>query len=160
MQNPMTLFAVSLIAGSLAGCAYSAPYQTSGATVAKEGVRVAIAGDRCYVNRSGEQVPTAIDDDRLHVDVEVAVTNDSQEMATLSLGQFQLADARTNATVPPLESGQVVLSPNETKVVPLAFEESVGTADCHHDLALATQGAISLEHQPVALASIHFQPAR
>ncbi len=160
MQNPMTLFAVSLIAGSLSGCAYSTPYQTSGPTVAKEGVQVAIAGDRCYVNRSGEQFPTAINDDRLHVDVEVAVTNNSKEMATLSLDQFHLADARTNATVAPLESGQVVLAPNETKVVPLAFEESNSVGDCHHDLALAPQGAISLENQPVNVASIHFQPAR
>lgn len=160
MQNPMTLLAVSVIAGSLSGCAYSTPYQTSGPTVAKEGVRVAIAGDRCYVNRTAEQFPTNVNDDRLHVDVELAVTNNAKEAATLSLDQFHLADARTNATVAPLASGQVSLAPSETKLVPLAFEEAAGNVDCHHDFAIAAQGAVSLEHQPVTLASIHFQPAR
>jgi hypothetical protein len=160
MKNSMMLFAVSLIAGSLSACAYHAPYQTSGPTVAKEGVRVALAGDRCYVNRTAEQFPTNVDDNRLHVDVELAVTNDSKEVATVALDQFQLADAKTKASVAPLGSGQVSLAPNETKVVALAFEENVADGDCHHELALAPQGAISVEHQPIDLASIRFQPAR
>src|SRR5512142_772267 len=99
MRNSLTLLVVSTIGGLLWGCAYSAPYQTSGPTVAKEGVRVAIAGDRCYVNRTAEQFPTNVGADRLHVDVELAVTNDSSEMATLSLEQIRLADGRTNVTV-------------------------------------------------------------
>ncbi len=160
MKNRMMLLAVSLIAGSLSGCAYQTPYRTSGPTVAKQGVRVTLAGDRCYVNRSTEQFPTNIDDERLHVDVELQVANLSHEVATVSLDQFQLADAKNRATVAPLGSGQVSVAPNETKVVPLAFEETVADGDCHHELALAPQSAVSVEHQPVDLASIHFQPDR
>ncbi len=160
-------YLLSLAAGGLvASCGYTAPYQTSG-PVAQEGVQIALAGERCYVNRSGEQFPTSVNDDQLHVDVQLNVVNRSDQVAVLDLDALQLEDraAPTPAVIRPMESGSVELAPGETRVVPLAFSEApqldrADRLDCHHELALDTQHAVAIGGQPLHLAAIHFRPAR
>jgi hypothetical protein len=160
-MNNSTLCVFSLVAAGLtASCGYTAPYQTSGPTLSKEGVQIAIAGEQCYVNRSSEQYPTAVNDDELHIAMNLQVKNESNHVAVLSLDSLQLAqDSKSDPLVMhPQESGSVSLSPGETKLVSLDFERQTGL-DCHHGLALDTQGAVVIEGKPVNLASIHFQPS-
>ncbi len=167
MRN-ITRYILSLLAGGLAAsCGYTAPYQTSGPTVAKEGVQIALTGEQCYVNRTGEQFPTSVNDDQLHVNLRLNVANQSSQVAVLNLDALQLEDraAPTPAVMHPMESGSIELAPGESRVVPLAFEEEPqldrpDRLDCRHDMALEAEHAVAIAGQPINLAAIHFQPAR
>jgi hypothetical protein len=158
-----TLLVFSLVTAGLAtSCGYTTPYRTSGPAFSKDGVQITLAGEECYVNRSTEQFPIALNDidDVLHVGVNLQVRNDSKHVAVLSLDGFQLSeDTKTERLVMhPQESGSLSLAPGETKLVALDFQQQT-ELDCHHDLALAAQGAVAIEGRPVYLAGIHFQPS-
>ncbi len=161
MKNT-SIFVLSLAAAGLAAsCGYTAPYQNSGPALSQEGVKIALVGERCYVNRSGEQYPTTIVDDELHVGVDLKVTNQSDQVATLALENFQLEETAggEHAVMHPQESGSVALSPGQSTDVALDFADKA-ELDCHHDLKLDSQGAIAIQGRPASLASIHFQPSR
>src|ERR1039457_5087988 len=84
--NSMFLSAGVVLAAS---CGYVAPYTSSGPSLSKEGVEIAIAGERCYVNRSAEQFPTTVGDDRLNLDLRLQVKNASNHTPVLSRGGFR-----------------------------------------------------------------------
>jgi hypothetical protein len=152
---------VAAALGFATSCGYAAPYRSSGPAVSKEGVDIAIAGERCFVNRSGEQFPTAIDDDRLSLDLRLQVKNEGTHPAVLSLDRFRVSEnTRGERTVMwPLESGALALAPGETKTLSLAFEQD-GELDCHHDMALEASGAIATEGGQVDVQPIHFLASR
>jgi hypothetical protein len=149
------------IAAPATSCGYGLPYQTSGPALSKEGVQIAIVGDRCYVNRSGEQYPTSVSDDELHLNVNVQVKNDSNQVAWLSPAAFQLVEnkAGDRIVMHPHESGTLSMSPGETKVLSLDFDQE-GDVDCHHGLALEAPRAVAIEGTQIALSPIQFRPSR
>jgi hypothetical protein len=143
----------------LAACGYTTPYQATGPVTSREGVGLSLAGESCYVNRSGEQFPTSSPDDILHLAVNVRVANRSSHPAQLSLDRFQLAEEPSSgkAALSPGESGTVVLSPGESKTVELVYQDQTDL-DCHRTFALEANNAVSIDGKPVAIASIDFRP--
>ncbi len=143
----------------LAACGYTTPYQATGPVTSREGVEISLAGESCYVNRSGEQFPTASPDDILHVAVNLRVANRSSGPAELSLDRIQLAEepASGKATLSPSESGTVVLAPGESKTVQLGYQDQTDL-DCRRTFALEANNAVSIEGKPVHVASIDFRP--
>jgi len=113
------------------------------------------------VNRSGEQFPTTVDDDRLGIDVKLQIENASLLPAQVSLGRFKLADGAKPGTgvISPHEAEMVTLSPGETRTVGLEFETDE-TLDCRHSFALDVSGAVAIEGERVDLAAIRFHPVR
>jgi hypothetical protein len=148
---------VVLVLSSAASCAYAVPYRSSGPSVSKEGVQIAIAGERCFVNRSAEEFPTTVDDDQLNLDLRLQIKNDTNRMAVLSPERVLLFETvRGERTVMrPLESGAISVGPGETKVVSLDFEQS-GQLDCDHEMALETQDAVEIDGGRIA----KFEPLR
>jgi len=161
MNSRIAFASSTIIAGFVASCGYSTPYQTSGPALSKEGVQIAIAGDSCYVNRTGEQFPTTVDDDELHLSVSLQVNNESNHVALLSPERFQLVEnqAGNRIVIHPHESGVLPVQPGETKMVSLDFDQQA-ELDCHHGLALEAPGAVAIEGTLVAIQPIQFQPAR
>lgn len=161
-MNSRIVFASSLVlSGLAASCGYSTPYHASGPALSKEGVQIAIVGDQCYVNRTGEQYPTAVNDDELHLNVNLQVRNESNHAALLSREKFQLVEnkAGERIVIHPDELGALVVRPGETKMVSLDFDQQ-GEMDCHHGLALEAPGAVAIEGAQLAFQPIQFQPAR
>ena len=144
-----------------ASCGYVAPYTSSGPSLSKEGVEIAIAGERCYVNRRAEQFPTTVDDDHLNLDLRLQVKNESSHIAVLSPDRVRVSDTLDGErmVMQPRESEAISLQPGETKIVSLDFEQS-GALDCHHDLALEAAGAVEIEGGKVTFAPIRFLASR
>ena len=156
--NSMFLSAGVVLAAS---CGYVAPYTSSGPSLSKEGVQIAIAGERCYVNRSAEQFPTAVNDDHLNLDLRLQVRNESSHVAVLSPDRVRLSETvgGERTVMQPRESETISLQPGETKMVSLDFEQS-GTLDCHHDLALEAAGAVEIDGGRVNFEPIRFLASR
>jgi hypothetical protein len=146
-----------VVLGLVASCGYAAPYTSSGPSLSKEGVQISIAGERCFVNRSAEQFPTTVDDDRLNIDLRLQVKNDTDHVAFLSEGRVLLSEiVRGERTaMRPREANAISLQPGETKVVSLHFEQS-GDLDCHHEMALEPQGAVETDGKQ----DFKFEPIR
>jgi hypothetical protein len=147
-----------VVLGFAASCAYAVPYRSSGPSLSKEGVQIAIAGERCFVNRSGEEFPTTVDDDRLNLDLRLQVKNDTNHVAVLSEDRVLVSElVRGQRTaMRPREADALSLQPGETKVVSLYFEQA-GELDCHHEMALEPQGAVAIDGKEVVkLEPIHF----
>lgn len=141
-----------------ASCGYAAPYRASG-PVAEQGVQVTLLGDRCYVNRSAAQFPTAVDDDRLHVDVNLQLANVAAQSARVSLAEFALVEGTppTGVVLLPREADVVTLSPGETRTVGLAFEKEAAI-DCRRDFTIDAKSAVAIGGKHVHLAALRFQP--
>jgi hypothetical protein len=135
-----------VVLGLAASCGYAAPYTSSGPSLSKEGVQIAIAGKRCFVNRSGEQFPTTVDDDLLNLDLNLQVKNDTKHAARLSPDRVLLSETVSgeSTVMRPREFEAISLQPGETKVVSLHFEQS-GKLDCHHEMALEPQDAVETD---------------
>jgi hypothetical protein len=154
-------FVAAVAAGLTSSCGYTAPYQTSGPSLSKEGVQVTLVGEQCYVNRSTEEFPTTVDDGVLHVGLNLQIANHSDRAALIALDGFQLEEGggSERVVVHPQQSGSVVLSPGQSTNLALGYTQP-SAVGCHHDLTLDTQGAIAIEGKPVHVASIRFLPAR
>ena len=161
----MRLFPSSMfISGVLvcaASCGYVAPYSSSGPSLSKEGVEIAIAGERCYVNRSGEQFPTTVDDGYLNLDLRLQIKNKSSLVAVLTPDHVGLSEtvAGERIVMHPRESEAISLQPGETQTISLNFEQS-GTLDCHHDLALEAADAVQIDGGKVSFEPIRFLASR
>jgi hypothetical protein len=161
----MRLFSSSMFISGVvlcaASCGYVAPYSSSGPSLSKEGVEIAIAGERCYVNRSAEQYPTTIDDDSLNLDLRLQIKNKSRHVAVLTPDHVDLSEtvAGERMVMHPRESEAISLQTGETKIIALSFEQS-GTLDCHHDLALEAAGAVEIEGGKVSFEPIRFLASR
>jgi hypothetical protein len=147
-----------VLAGS---CGYVAPYTSSGPSLSKEGVEIAIAGERCYVNRSAEQFSTTVADDHFNLDLRLQVKNASSHVAVLSPDHVRLSETvgGERMVMQPRESEAITLQPGETKIVSLDFEQS-GRLDCHQDLALETAGAVEIDGGKVSFEPIRFLASR
>jgi hypothetical protein len=163
-MNNKKLHVLSLIgAGITASCGYTAPYETSGPALSKEGVQITVAGEQCYLNRSTEEFPTTVDDGVLHVGLKLQVANHSDRPAVVSRDGFHLEETMgsAHAVMQPEQSGSVTLSPGQSTELLLDFTHASEMGlDCHQDLALNAGGAVAIEGRPTTLASIRFQPAR
>jgi hypothetical protein len=144
-----------------ASCGYAAPYTSSGPSLSKEGVEIAIAGERCYVNRSAEQVPTTVNDDQLNLALRLQIKNKSSHVAVLTPDRVGLSEtvAGEHMVMHPRESETISFQPGETKIVSLDFEQS-GALDCHHDLALEAAGAVEIEGGKISFQPIRFLASR
>jgi hypothetical protein len=142
-------------------CGYNQPYRTSGPVLAQEGVELAVAGERCAVNRSAEQFPTVVDDDRLDLAVDLRLKNQSENPVLVVRDRFQLTERQgiSTSTIKPLGAGVVTVLPGETTLVPLEFQQR-GQLDCHHELALDPVDAVQMGGKKVALAPIRFTATR
>jgi len=159
-QSALVFGAAALLVAS--GCAYSAPYRTSGVSLSDQGVQVGIAGVRCYVNRGSDpMIETTTDDDQVGVDVKLQINNSSDQIAEVSEGQIRLADADipTTEAVPPRRSKVIDVLPGETKQVRLAFMPA-GAADCHRNFELELANSVELSGQPATLNPIDFEANR
>jgi len=157
MKAPFKGILLVSVFGWAGSCGYVAPYQSSGPSISKEGVRFAIIGERCYVNRSGEQWPTTVNDDELNLRMRLQVENQASQPAVLSLDRFLLSEAigGERRVIQPRESESLALQPGETKVLSLDFEQH-GTLDCHHEMALEAQGAVAIGGVRVAFEPMRF----
>ena len=156
--NPLFLSAVVV---SAASCGYVAPYTSSGPSLSKEGVEIAIAGESCYVNRSAEQFPTTVDDDQLNLALRLQIKNKSSHVAVLTPDHVGLSEtlAGERMGMHPRESGAISLQPGETQTISLNFEQS-GALDCHHHLALEAAGAVEIDGGKVSFEPIRFLASR
>ena len=143
--------------GWTASCGYTAPYRSSGPALSKEGVEIAIAGERCYVNRSAEQFPTTVNDDHLNLAMRLQIRNQTGHPVHLATDNFRLSESigGERTVMMPRESGSLSLQSGETRIVSLDFENS-GALDCHHEMALEADGAIKLDSGQVKLEPIRF----
>jgi uncharacterized protein CbrC (UPF0167 family) len=153
---------LSAVVVCAASCGYLAPYTSSGPSLSKEGVEIAIAGERCYVNRSADQFHTTVDDDYLNLDLRLQIKNNSSHVAVLTPDHVGLSEtvAGEHMVMHPRESEAISLQPGETKIVALAFEQQSDTLDCHHDLALEAAGAVEIEGGKVSFEPIRFLASR
>jgi hypothetical protein len=148
----------AMVVAGLISCAHGIQH-TGAASSASEGVRVTLASGRCYVNRSTEQFPTAINDARTRVDLKLEMVNDAAAPVDVTLDRLRLADEAHGETVAPRQSGRVSLAPGETRIVALAFEAD-GRRGCRRSLALASDGAVTLSGQDLDLDPIPFEARR
>ena len=157
---PNSMF-LSAVAVSAASCGYVAPYTSSGPSLSKEGVEIAIAGESCYVNRSAEQFPTTVDDDQLNLALRLQIKNKSSHVAVLTPDHVGLSEtlAGERMVMHPRESGAISLQPGETQTISLNFEQS-GALDCHHHLALEAAGAVEIDGGKVSFEPIRFLASR
>jgi hypothetical protein len=160
MTSRLTWLALCTLA-AVGACGHSEPYRTTGPVMASEGVEMSVAGERCTVNRSGEQFPTVANQDKLQLAVKVQLKNESDLPVLLVRDRFQLTQEQhpTPVTMRPLQSGIVTVLPGETKSVPLAFEQR-GSLDCHHDLFLDPTDGVQMGGRKIALAPIRFTATR
>jgi hypothetical protein len=160
MKNRFSSIFLATMMGYAASCGYAAPYHSSGPSLSKEGVQITIAGERCFVNRSAEQIPT-FSDDRFNLGVRLQVKNESSHVVVLSPDHILLSEVTggERTVIQPREAEALSLQPGETKLVALDFEQS-GTLDCHHEMALETQGAVAIEGKQVSLDPIRFLASR
>lgn len=159
-QNTLILGAAAVMLA--AGCAYTAPYQSSGPALSEQGVQVGIAGIRCYVNREADpMIETGGANDQVGLDVKLQVSNYSDQVAELEEGHLRLSDADVGGlqAVPPERSKVVTILPGESKEVRLAFMPE-GAADCRHNFALELADSVDVEGSPVPLSPIVFEPKR
>ena len=140
------------------GCAYSAPYRTSGPSLSDQGVEVGLAGIRCYVNRGADPLTDTTDEDQAGLDVRLQINNNSDKVAEVSEGQIRLAEADLPMAqaASPRRSKVIALLPGETMQVPLKFTPN-GVADCHHRFALEFGDSVEVDGAPVPLNPIDFQ---
>jgi hypothetical protein len=152
---------LSTVMFSAASCGYVAPYTSSGPSLSKEGVEIAIAGERCYVNRSAEPFPTTVNDDILNLALRLQIKNKSSHVAVLTPDHVSLSEtvAGERTVMHPRESDAISLQPGETQTVSLNFEQS-GALDCHHDLALEAAGAVEIEGGKISFEPIRFLASR
>jgi hypothetical protein len=142
-----------------AGCAYTAPYQSSGPSLSEQGVQVGIAGIRCYVNRESDpMIETGSGDDRLGLDVKLQINNDSDRVAEFEEGHIRLAEAETPGAqaAPPRQSKVITVLPGEIKQVRLAFMPE-GATDCRHNFALDLADSVEVGGSPIPLSPIMFE---
>ena len=146
---------------SAASCGYVAPYSSSGPSLSKEGVEIAIAGESCYVNRSAEQFPTTVDDDQLNLALRLQIKNKSSHVAVLTPDHVGLSEtlAGERMVMHPRESAAISLQPGETQTISLNFEQS-GALDWHHHLALEAAGAVEIDGGKVSFEPIRFLASR
>jgi hypothetical protein len=143
-----------------AGCAYTAPYQSSGPALSEQGVQVGVAGVRCYVNREGDpMIETGPGQEQVGLDVKLQISNHSDQVAELEEGHLRLADADTASSkaAPPAHSKVVAVLPGESKEVRLAFMPE-GSADCRHNFALELADSVDVQGSPIPLSPIVFEP--
>jgi hypothetical protein len=148
--------AVALLA---AGCAYTAPYQSSGPSYSEQGVQVGIAGIRCYVNRESDpMIETGSVDDRLGLDVKLQINNDSDRVAEFEERNIRLSETEIPGAqaAPPRQSKVITVLPGEIKQVRLAFMPE-GATDCHHSFALDLTDSVEVDGSPVPLSPIMFE---
>ena len=140
------------------GCAYSAPYRTSGPSLSDKGVEVGLTGIRCYVNRGADPLTDTTDEDQAGLDVKLQINNNSGQVAEVSEGHILLAqaDAPMAQGAPPRRAKVIALLPGETMQVPLRFMPN-GVADCHHRFALEFGDSVEVDGAPVLLYPIDFQ---
>jgi hypothetical protein len=122
--------AVLLVA---AGCAYSAPYKTSGESFSNQGVEVGITGVRCYVNRTADPMTETTIDDELDIPAAQAVA--------------------------PRRSKVIDVLPGETKQVRLAYMPA-GAADCRRNFELELANSVEVSGFPATLSPIEFEAER
>jgi len=122
--------AVLLVA---AGCAYSAPYKTSGESFSNQGVEVVITGVRCYVNRTADPMTETTIDDELDIPAAQAVA--------------------------PRRSKVIDVLPGETKQVRLAYMPA-GAADCRRNFELELANSVEVSGFPATLSPIEFEAER
>ena len=144
-----------------AGCAYSAPYKTSGTSLSDQGVQVGIAGVRCYVNRTADPMTETTADDELGLEVKLAINNSSDQIAEVSEGQIRLTDADIPAAqaVAPRRAKVIDVLPGETKQVRLAYMPT-GAADCRRNFELELANSVEVAGSPAALSPIEFEAKR
>jgi len=125
--------------------------------MSQEGIQVAIVGERCYVNRSGEAFPTTVSDDQLNLAMRVQIQNGASHTAALSMDKIRLSETTGGAptTMAPRERESLSLLPGATTVVLLDFEQS-GALDCHHEMSLDLGTALRIEGGQVSLEPIRF----
>jgi hypothetical protein len=157
MRNSSQAILLVTVLGSAASCAFTAPYRNSGPAISKEGVQVAIVGERCFVNRTGEQYPTTVNDDELNLGMRLQVKNEASQPAVLSLDRLRLSEtvAGERTVMTPMESESLALAPGEIKVVSLHFEQT-GALDCHHEMALDAPQAVAIGDTEVEIDPIRF----
>jgi hypothetical protein len=145
-----------------AGCAYTAPYESSGPALSEQGIQVGIAGIRCYVNRESDpMIETGSNDDQVGLDVKLQVDNQSNQVAELEEGHLRLADADLPGAkaAPPRRSNVVTVLPGESKQVRLAFIPE-GASDCRHNFALELADSVDVDGSPIPMSPIMFEPKR
>ena len=152
---------ISAVVFSAASCGYVVPYSSSGPSLSKEGVEIAIAGERCYVNQSAEPFPTTVDDGILNLALRVQIKNRSSHVAVLTPDHVSLSEsvAGERMVMHPRESEVISLQPGETQTISLNFEQS-GALDCHHNLALEAAGAVEIEGGKISFEPIRFLASR
>jgi len=141
------------------GCAYSAPYRTSGPSLSDKGVEVGLTGIRCYVNRGGDPLT---DTNRRRPSRPRCEAADQQQLWPGRRGVRRAYSAssgrRSNGSgAPPRRAKVIALLPGETMQVPLRFMPN-GVADCHHRFALEFGDSVEVDGAPVLLYPIDFQP--
>lgn len=138
------------------GCAYGAPYKTSGPSLSEQGVQVSVAGVRCSVRKEDPELGQTQAD----LDLRLQIKNDSGHVAEVSEGRIGLAetDAPTTAAAPPEQSRVIAVPPGTTRQVSLKFEPS-GVDNCHQAFALEMADSVDSAGSPIALSPIHFAAA-
>jgi len=160
MTSRLKNILIAACVGAAGSCGYSAPYQTQGPSL-QNGIAVAVAGERCYVNWSADPYVMLPDDGRLELDLALQVSNESHRTVTISPQEMRLEgpDGASQAIVRPDPAEQLAVPAGQTKEVSLHFSH-LGEMDCHHQVALAFDGSVAMGGIPVNMTPIRFIASR
>ncbi len=138
---------------TVSGCAFSAPRQTSGPALAKEGVQVTLVGQYCGQDTGPDWMNFGLSEIALKLEVSNRTSDEVQihrDHIQLLLQQARAAEMNTwhaDQTIH-LASGK------ETTTSVNFFTPP--NQSCADDLRLDLQDAITLRDKPIPLAPIHF----
>lgn len=144
--------------GLALSCGHTPLHRTTGPSISKEGIRIELKSDRCYLTRSTEKFPPDAEPNELNLALDVRVANGTAHTATLEPERIQVAGVVRGKQIElqPSTTTPVTLEPGETKVVPLTYSYS-GRLDCRNELLLDPSDAVVIGGNPVSLAPIRFQ---
>jgi hypothetical protein len=154
IRHPL-LFAV-VVVGATSACALKPPVQSSGPSVSREGITVAVLGQRC------EQVSEPdLTDDLAEVTLLVRVHNPTRDIATVRRTDFRLIGderfalkTRTWGAAEP-----ITIQPGSDDTFDLRFMAR-GAVECGKEIRLDPGTAIVTGNRPVKIPVVTFTSRR
>jgi len=154
MRHRMSLLA--LVAGVTSACAFRPPVQSSGPSISREGIAVAVVGQRCEQGREPDRANQLAE-----VTVLVRVHNPTRDAATIHRTDFRLVgderyalSTRTWGAAEPIR-----VEPGSDQTFDLRFMAR-GAFECAKEIRLDPGPGVVARDRAVTLPAVSFVPRR
>jgi len=157
MVKPTIISVALVLAGVGSGCALVPPFKSSGPAVSKQGVTVAVTGQRC----DQVQEPDEYGWDLVEATLEVQIRNASQAKLTVHRDAFRLLgpDGTALKTQTWRAADPVTIDGGATGTFELRFMTR-GGLECKREMALDVDAGLALPDGAVKIETVKFVPAR